>query len=100
MSIFQWHVAIIAGGDQTRFGGADNAKHLVEVLGEPILKRAIRLTLENSESFINVIVPPGRKSQYKVIEDPRVNYLERPLRNEQKIESALETSLGSDLIIL
>jgi hypothetical protein len=100
MSIVKWHVAIMAGGDQTRFGGADNAKHLVEVLGEPILKRTIRLTLENSESFITVIVPPGRISQYKVIEDPRVNYLERPLRSEQKIESALETSLGSDLIIL
>ena len=67
-------IVILAGGESERFGGP---KHLMEILGEPIIKRTLRLLLELCSHEITVVTPPNLSTAYSVIESKQIKYLER-----------------------
>jgi choline kinase len=67
-------IVILAGGESERFGGP---KHLSEILGEPIIKRTLRLLLELCSHEITVVTPPSLSTAYAVIESKQIKYLER-----------------------
>jgi hypothetical protein len=67
-------IVILAGGDSKRFGGP---KHLSEILGEPIVKRTLRLLMELCSHEITVVTPPNLLRVYSVIESKQIKYLER-----------------------
>lgn len=98
----KWHVVIMAGGVQPTFWGIDETKHLVKILGEPILLRTVRLLLELCDYEITVITPSMRLEQYSrtLGQDPRIRYVERPLVNEHKLCGALDATPARNPIIL
>ena len=90
-------IVILAGGESERFGGP---KHLTEILGEPIIKRTLRLLLELCSHEIIVITPPNLSTSYSVIESKQIKYLERSGPCLQKLVQIEPLLVGADHYIV
>jgi len=90
-------IVILAGGDSERFGGP---KHLSEILGEPIIKRTLRLLMELCSHEITVVTPPNLLSAYSVIESNQIKYLERSGPCLQKLVQIEPLLVGADHYIV
>ena len=86
-------IVILAGGDSERFGGP---KHLSEILGEPLLKRTLRLLIELCSHEITVVTPPNLLAAYSVIENEQITYLERSGPCLQKLVQIEPLLVGAD----
>jgi GTP:adenosylcobinamide-phosphate guanylyltransferase/FtsZ-binding cell division protein ZapB len=95
-----WHLVVMAGGHQTLFSGLNKTKHLVEVIGKPILERSIQLLLDCCAYPITVVTPPTRLEEYSLIHNPRVQYIEGPKSNSSSICNALEAAPAGNLIMI
>jgi molybdopterin-guanine dinucleotide biosynthesis protein A len=87
-------VIVLAGGNQERFTQSmsksteSKHKHLISILGEPILHRTIRLLLTLGCEDIVVVVPQGLLEEYTIFKSPFVGYFERSEPIKQKLLEA------------
>jgi molybdopterin-guanine dinucleotide biosynthesis protein A len=82
---------IMAAGDGTRFN-SDTPKHLIEIGGEKVLERTIRLLLGEGASRVQVIVPPNNPD-YMVAQDSRLNFIERKKPVDTNMDKFFEAFL-------
>ena len=96
-------VVVLAAGKAERFGDPDSPKHLVQVSGEPLLSRLVRLWRSEFPNVV-VVVPPDQIERYAAavgVNGTCVPRRQQPSANSVKYLEALECWDGeSDLLIV